>query len=104
MADHMGVDPAQVRATAARLESSAREFADDVDKLMSEVRGFIGGDWQGGAANSHNDAWADWEQGARRVVAALAQDAWALHHTAGGFVALDQSRAVGLAAVDPGTV
>jgi WXG100 family type VII secretion target len=104
MADQVGVDPAAVHATAGWLESSAHEFADDVDKLMREVRAFIGGDWQGSAADSHHDAWTDWEDGARRVIAALGQDAAALHQAAGGFVNTDGNNAAGIAAINPEAV
>ncbi|MGY1984119.1 WXG100 family type VII secretion target [Nocardia gipuzkoensis] len=57
------------------METSAREFADELNRLMKQVRSFVGGDWQGLAAGSHHDAWAEWEDGARQVIAGLEHDA-----------------------------
>ncbi len=96
MADHMGMDPAEVHATAGWLESSAQEFTDELDKLMREVRTFVGGDWQGSAADTHHDAWVEWEQGARHVVAGLHHAAAALHRAADTVVGSDRGNADGI--------
>ncbi|ATL69040.1 WXG100 family type VII secretion target [Nocardia terpenica] len=93
MSDGVSVDPAEVHSAAYWLESSAREFTDDLDKFMREVRSFIGGDWQGGAAGSHHDAWDDWEKGARQVIAGLEHDAAALHMAARGYAGTDRNNA-----------
>ncbi len=46
---------------------------------------FLGSDWQGTAAGSHESPWADWEDGARRVIASFTADAGALRSAAGGY-------------------
>lgn len=101
MADRVGVQPADVHAAADWLTSSACEFTDDLTKLMREVTGFIGSDWTGPAAGSHGDAWSEWEQGARDVIAALEREAGALHSAADGFTRLDRHRTDAISAIDP---
>ncbi|MFI5781459.1 WXG100 family type VII secretion target [Nocardia sp. NPDC051570] len=96
MADRAEMDPAEVHDTAGWLETSAREFTDELDKLMREVHAFIGGDWQGGAAGTHHEAWTEWEQGARQVIAGLEHDAAALHHIANAAVSTDRGNADGI--------
>ncbi|MFI5779605.1 WXG100 family type VII secretion target [Nocardia sp. NPDC051570] len=102
MADRVEMDPAEVHATAGWLESSAREFTDELDRLIREVHTFIGGDWQGNAAGSHHDAWTEWEQGARQVIAGLEHDAAALHRVADAAVGTDRGNADGISATGPG--
>ncbi|KZM75756.1 WXG100 family type VII secretion target [Nocardia terpenica] len=104
MADRVDVDPVEVHAAANWLETSAHEVADELDKLMREVRAFIGGDWQGSAAGAHHDAWDDWGEGARQVIAGLEHDAAALHRTADSFAGTDQGSADAIGAVDPKAV
>ncbi|MFI9412864.1 WXG100 family type VII secretion target [Nocardia gamkensis] len=102
MTDHVDVDPAEVHATAGWLEASARGFTDELNRLMKQVRSFVGGDWQGLAAGSHHDAWAEWEDGARQVIAGLEHDAAALRAAADGFSITDRGNADSIGAVDPG--
>ncbi|KZM68547.1 WXG100 family type VII secretion target [Nocardia terpenica] len=102
MADRVEMDPTEVHATAGWLQTSAREFTDELDKLTREVHTFIGGDWQGSAAGSHHDAWTEWEQGARQVIAGLEHDATALHQAAEMTVGTDRGNAAGIGGTGPG--
>ncbi len=102
MADRVEMDPAEVHAAAGWLESSAREFTDEVDKLMREVYTFIGGDWQGSAAGSHHAAWTEWGQGARQVITGLEHDAAALHRAADVVVRTDRGNADGISTTGTG--
>ncbi len=98
MADGVQVNPAQLDASAGWLESSASEFEDEVTRLMREVRGLVGVDWRGTAADSHGTAWDEWEEGAHRIVAALRQDAGALRSTASSIQTTDRNSASGISA------
>lgn len=93
MAEHMQADPASVHATAQWLKQAADELSDRIDAHMKIVRGFIGGDWQGTAAQSHQQLWAQWEDGARQVVESFRADAGSLHATASAYTTIDTNRA-----------
>jgi WXG100 family type VII secretion target len=94
VADHVGVDPDDLHSTADWIDKSAQELADAVHAHMRAVRAFIGGDWRGSAATSHEGPWADWEDGARRLIGSFFTDVGALRATAGGFTTTD-TRAAG---------
>ncbi|WP_433656172.1 WXG100 family type VII secretion target [Nocardia sp. CA-128927] len=81
----VGVEPEQLRATADWLDQSAHEFADEVDQHLRKVLGFIGGDWQGTAAKSHQDPWDEWVDGARRIIGSFVTDAGLLRDAAGTY-------------------
>lgn len=85
----VGVDPQQLRTTADWLDRSAHELADEVDKHIRKVLGFIGGDWQGAAAKSHQGPWDDWEDGARRMIGSFVTDAGLLRDAAGTYPRTD---------------
>lgn len=42
------------------------------DSLTSRVQGLLGSGWSGQAADEYAEAWADWEDGAGRVLDGLA--------------------------------
>ncbi|GAB4587644.1 WXG100 family type VII secretion target [Nocardia sp. IFM 10818] len=93
MAGEVAVTPVELRATADQLDQLAREIADSVDKQMREVRAFLGADWQGAAATSHENPWTDWEDGARRIVGSFRTDAGLLRQAAAEYTATDRARA-----------
>ncbi|WP_181063141.1 WXG100 family type VII secretion target [Nocardia nova] len=93
MGGSVEVNPAQVHATADWLSTSAQDFRDELSALMKEVRSFVGGDWQGMASGSHSDAWDEWEEGARQIIAGLEHDADALHRAAATLHNTDQGSA-----------
>ncbi|GAB2558144.1 hypothetical protein GCM10027167_76530 [Nocardia heshunensis] len=78
-------------AVAGWLDQVAREIGDAVEKQMREVRAFVGAEWQGAAATSHEDPWAQWEGGARRVVGSFSTDAGLLRQAAAEFASTDRS-------------
>jgi WXG100 family type VII secretion target len=98
----VGVNPEQVHATADWLDKSAQDFRDELDSLMKEVRTFVGGEWQGAASGSHGDAWDEWEEGARQIIAGLEHDATALHQAAGLMHDTDQGSAGSIGSTFPG--
>ncbi|MEV6073151.1 WXG100 family type VII secretion target [Nocardia sp. NPDC052001] len=85
------VDPVELRAAADALEGSARELSKRVDAHMRAVREFVGGEWVGAAAGSHEGPWAEWERGTRRIIESFRADAGLLRRTAGEFEAHDRS-------------
>ncbi|WP_216895632.1 WXG100 family type VII secretion target [Nocardia alni] len=87
------VDPEALRATAQGLDKTVEELADKVDTHMRAVRAFIGPEWSGTAASSHETPWTDWENAARRVIGSFATDADALRTTATGFLTTDNAHA-----------
>ncbi len=69
---------------------------------MRQVRGLVGADWRGVAADSHGDAWAERKDDARRVIAGLRQDAGALRKTAAELTKTDDRHAADLSRVEGG--
>jgi len=93
MADRVDVGPDVLRAAADWLDKQAEDLISAVDAHMRSVRGFLGSDWQGTAAGSHEEPWSDWEEGARRVLGSFSADAGALRTAAGGYTTTDDSAA-----------
>ncbi|WP_405498364.1 WXG100 family type VII secretion target [Nocardia sp. NBC_00511] len=93
MAGELSVNPVEVSATADYLERTAQEIADDVAAHMKQVRSFLGGDWQGDAATSHENPWTDWENGAHRILASFLSDSGLLRQVASECVRIDGARA-----------
>ncbi len=93
MAGSAEVDPTALRSTADWLDKTVEELADKVDTHMRAVRAFIGPEWSGTAARSHEGPWSDWEDGARRVIGSFTTDADALRTVAAGFASTDSGRA-----------
>ncbi|PXX55601.1 WXG100 family type VII secretion target [Nocardia tenerifensis] len=89
MGDPLEVHQSKLRATATWLEQSAHEFADDVDSHMRKVHEFVGGEWRGDAAKSHQSPWDDWEEGARRIIGSFITDAGLLRDAAATYVRTD---------------
>ena len=101
MAGRMQASPTDLNATADWLDSSAREFDAEVTRFMRQVRNFVGVDWRGVAADSHGDAWTEWEDGARRVIAGLQKDAGALRQAAAELARTDGGHAADIRSVTP---
>jgi WXG100 family type VII secretion target len=93
MADHADVNPEAMRAAADWLDRTVEELTGKVDAHMRAVRAFIGPEWSGTAAGSHDEPWMDWEDGARRVIGSFGTDAGAVRTTAAGFLATDNTHA-----------
>lgn len=87
------VQPGDLGSTADWLDAVAQDITDAVDKQMRAVRDFLGTDWQGAAATSHEDPWTEWEAGAHRIIGSFGADAGALRRSAGTFVQVDRARA-----------
>ncbi|WP_169813552.1 WXG100 family type VII secretion target [Nocardia vaccinii] len=93
MANHVDVGPDALRATADRVDQQAEDLINAVDSHMRAVHAFLGSDWQGTAASSYESPWADWEDGARRVIGSFIADAGALRSAAGGYLSTDDTSA-----------
>ncbi|WP_169812544.1 WXG100 family type VII secretion target [Nocardia acidivorans] len=93
MAGDVAASPGELIAVAGWLDRVAQEISDALDGQMREVRAFLGVDWQGGAATSHENPWADWEEGARRVVGSFGVDAGLLRRAANEYTSHDRARA-----------
>ncbi|MCC3314775.1 WXG100 family type VII secretion target [Nocardia africana] len=93
MADRVNADPAAMHATADWLQGTADELADVVDTHMRAVWAFLGGDWQGTAAGSHEGPWSEWEEGARRIIGSFFADVGALRSAAGVLATSDSGSA-----------
>ncbi len=93
MSGRADVDPEALRVVADWLDKTVEELAEKVDTHMRAVRAFIGPEWSGIAAGSHEGPWTDWEDGARRVIGSFGTDASALRTAAGGFSDADNAHA-----------
>ncbi|WP_405135738.1 WXG100 family type VII secretion target [Nocardia sp. NBC_01388] len=93
MAGEVAVGPGELCAVAGWVDQVAQEIADALDKQMREVRRFVGADWQGAAATSYEDPWAEWEEGARRIVGSFRTDSGLLRQAANEYRGQDQVRA-----------
>ncbi|MFF0637977.1 WXG100 family type VII secretion target [Nocardia sp. NPDC004151] len=87
------IDPAAMRAAADWLDRAAQDLVDDLTAHMRLVRSFLGGDWQGDAAASHETPWTDWESGAHRILTSFATDASLLRQVAAEHTRTDHHRA-----------
>ncbi|WP_019929062.1 WXG100 family type VII secretion target [Nocardia sp. BMG111209] len=99
MTGQLEANPETLHATAGGLEATAQQLADTIDIHMRAVAAFIGSEWRGVAAGSHEEPWAQWEDSARRVVGSLLTDAAALHSTAESYLTVDTRSAETIAAV-----
>ena len=91
--DVVRVTPAELVATANWIGQSVTDFNADVQQLLTEVRAVVGGSWQGGAASTHGDVWADWFTAANNLIGALEDDAVLLRGAAGGYAGTDTDSA-----------
>ncbi|WP_433666951.1 WXG100 family type VII secretion target [Nocardia sp. CA-136227] len=96
------IDPAAMRAAADWLDRAAQDLVDDLTAHMRLVRSFLGGDWQGDAAASHETPWTDWESGARRILTSFATDATLLRQAAAEHTRIDHHRAEAVAQAGSG--
>ncbi|MEU1209152.1 WXG100 family type VII secretion target [Nocardia sp. NPDC005825] len=87
------IDAAAMRAAADWLDRAAQDLVDDLTAHMRLVRSFLGGDWQGDAAASHETPWTDWESGAHRILTSFATDASLLRRVAAEHTHTDHYRA-----------
>lgn len=93
MADRVDVSPEALCAAADWLDRQAEDLISAVDAHMRAVRAFVGSDWQGAAAGSHEEPWSEWEEGARRVIGSFSADAGALRNASGGYTTTDDGAA-----------
>ncbi|MFE3028890.1 WXG100 family type VII secretion target [Nocardia tengchongensis] len=98
----LNIDPAGVRAAAEWLDRAAQDLADEVSAHMRLVREFLGSDWQGDAAGSHETPWTDWESGAHRLLTSFRTDAELLRRVAAEHAQTDQHRAQAITQAGPG--
>lgn len=83
----------ELRSAADWLDGAARDLGERIDSHMRAVRGFVGAEWTGAAAGSHEEPWTDWEDGARRTIASFRADAGMLRQAANEYELDDRSRA-----------
>ncbi|WP_330182196.1 WXG100 family type VII secretion target [Nocardia sp. NBC_01503] len=93
MSGGVEVDPVEVRAAADWFDGAAGELSDRVDGHMRAVREFLGAEWVGVAAGSHEEPWGEWEGGARRIIASFRADAGVLRQAGEEFATNDRCRA-----------
>ncbi len=93
----MRVDPNELRSAATELQDIAADLIDDVRTLFTEAESLMTSHWTGSAAESHRAQWSGWSEAARRLVCALAQDAYLLNRVAVEFVESDSAFAQAVA-------
>lgn len=96
------IDPAAMRAAADWLDRAAQDLVDDLTAHMRLVRSFLGGDWRGDAAASHETPWTDWESGAHRILTSFATAAALLRQVAAEHTRIDHHRAEAVAQAGSG--
>ncbi|MBY8859884.1 hypothetical protein K7711_25675 [Nocardia sp. CA2R105] len=64
-----------------------------IEAHVKAISSFLGSDWQGIAATSHEDPWAD---GARRTVGSFYTDVGALHTAANTYTTTDTNQATAI--------
>lgn len=57
--------------TVARIEAAAHRLRDDRDTMSGQVETLLDGGWLGAAATAYGEGWAEWQEGARQVLAGL---------------------------------
>ncbi|MGQ4618113.1 WXG100 family type VII secretion target [Nocardia sp. R7R-8] len=92
-------DPGEMHAAADRMAAKAHEFWDDIEGLRKEIDALMSADWTGAAADTHAPLWAEWVDSARKVVAALSEDAVLIHQAADRYTKTDNSNASSIAYV-----
>ncbi|WP_067574925.1 WXG100 family type VII secretion target [Nocardia acidivorans] len=100
MSGGVEVEPVELRAAAEWLEGAARELGERIDGHMRAVREFVGAEWIGVAAGSHEEPWGEWEGGARRIIASIRADAGLLRWAGSEFSANDRGRSEDMARLD----
>jgi WXG100 family type VII secretion target len=82
-----------MHAAADRMSVRAEEFWDDIDALRKEADALMSTDWIGEAADTHATLWTEWVDSARKVAAALSEDAALIHQAADRYSKTDDSNA-----------
>ncbi|WP_458691330.1 WXG100 family type VII secretion target [Nocardia tengchongensis] len=98
----LNIDPAGVQAAADWLDHAAQDLVDEVSAHMRLVRSYLGSDWQGTAAASHENPWTDWEDGAHRLLASFRTDSALLRQVAAEHALTDSHRAEALTRTSSG--
>ncbi len=96
----MRADPTLMHRTADRMIVLGDEFWDDVDAIRREVESLMARDWTGDAATTHAALWEEWVDSARRVAAALGNDAALLHEAADSYTRTDERTAEAMSSLD----
>src|SRR5262245_26780213 len=86
-------NPDQMHATADRMSSRADEFWNDIETLRTEADALMSADWVGEAADTHAALWTEWVESARKVAAALREDAILVHQAADRYTKTDSDNA-----------
>ncbi|MFD0000729.1 WXG100 family type VII secretion target [Nocardia sp. NPDC127526] len=97
MAGEVVVGSEELCAAAGWIDQIAQDITEAVDKQMREVRAFLGADWRGAAATSHENPWVEWEDGAQSVVGSFRTDAGLLRQAANEYAATDRAQAEAVA-------
>ena len=91
------LDHIAFRAAVADLRATADRLRDDRDQVARQVDRLLDGAWSGAAASAYAEGWADWKDGAARVLAGLETMGHLLAATHAGLVRSDDSSGGSLA-------
>jgi WXG100 family type VII secretion target len=86
---NFAVDLGALRQVAARSDSVGAELRAELDCLQREVDAVLTGAWLGRAADRFDRVFAEWEVGARRMLAALDDLAASVEAGAGAYLGSD---------------
>ncbi|MEV6768349.1 WXG100 family type VII secretion target [Nocardia sp. NPDC051030] len=92
MSAEIKAGPVELRVAADGLDQLATELTEKLDSHMRAVRAFVGVEWTGTAAGSHESPWAEWEDGAQQILSSFRTDAGLLRRVADEITVIDQNR------------
>jgi WXG100 family type VII secretion target len=82
-------DPAALARAQAMIAEIASNLVTERQTLDRSVDGLLGSGWSGAAADEYRQAWAEWRDGADRVLAALHAESELLGSTRTAYLAAD---------------
>lgn len=93
------VDSTDVAAVAQFADDIASRLVDRYLQTSEEVSALLDGKWKGSAAEACSQAWQEWSDGFRLVVAGLRDESAALQEAAAQYVSTDADGAAKIAEV-----
>lgn len=93
------VNTTNVVAVAQFADDTAGRLVDRYLQTSEEVAALLDGKWKGSAAEACSQAWQEWSDGFRLVVAGLRDESAALHAAAEQYVSTDDEGAAKIAEV-----
>ncbi|MFI9506289.1 WXG100 family type VII secretion target [Nocardia sp. NPDC052566] len=85
----MHATPEQMHMTATQMSAQADGFWRDIEALSKEAETLMSSDWVGEAAETHAVLWTEWVDSAKKVAAALSEDATLIHRAADAYSRTD---------------